>query len=206
MPARTRRQREILNYITDFIESRGHQPSYQQIANHFKLSSRSGIAKHIRSLENQGLISRRGEGGGFNLRLNGGKFETNENLAEILWAKIPEMKDPENSFEYEPFFIPKFLLNFRNPRNLRLFYIADDALSEDHIVFGDHVFVEKEINLRDGDTVLAIISGKKSVLRKFYRDGAFIELRPSNNSYELIRVAANKVDLRGVYRGLFRPL
>jgi repressor LexA len=57
MQARTRRQKEILSYITEFIENRGYEPSYQQIAKHFQIASKSAIAKHIAALEEQGLIA-----------------------------------------------------------------------------------------------------------------------------------------------------
>lgn len=206
MSARTKRQREILDYITDYIESRGHQPSYQQIANYFNLSSKSGVAKHIKSLEDQGLLSRRGENGIFNLQLRSGKLSADDAVTELQWAQIPEMKDERNDFEYQPMFVQKSFLDFRSSRNLRLFQIIDDAMAEEHIIFGDYTIIEKRTNFRDGDIVLAIISNKTSVLRKFYRDGAFVELRPANDSYDVIRVAANKIDVRGVFRGLLRPL
>ncbi len=206
MSARTKRQREILDYIIQYIEDRGHQPSYQQIAIHFKLASKGGVAKHIQSLENQGLLSRRGENGGFNLQLQSGKLNTDEAVTTIQWAEIPEMEHLENRFDYQPMFIQKSLLGFRNSRSLRLFQINDEAMSDEHICFGDYTIIEKRSHFRDGDTVMAIISNKKSVLRKFYRDSAFIELRPANNSYDIIRISADKIDIRGVFRGLLRPL
>ncbi len=206
MPARTKRQREILDYITDYIEKRGHQPSYQQIATHFKLASKSGVAKHIQSLERQGLLSRREENGVFNLQLKSGKLTAEEAVTELQWAHIPEMKDDKNYFEYQPLFVQKSFIDFRTSRNLRLFHITDDAMSEEHIIFGDFTIIEKRTNFRDGDIVLAIVSNKKSLLRKFYREGAFIELRPANDAYDIIRIAANKIDVRGVFRGLLRPL
>lgn len=206
MSARTKRQREVLDYIVQYIEDRGHQPSYQQIANHFKLASKGGIAKHIKLLEQQGLISRRGENGGFNLQLQSGKIKADQAVTELQWAQIPEMNDETMDFDYQPLFVQKSFLGFRRSRDLRLFRVIDEAMSGEQICFGDFTIIEKRTNFRDGDMVLAIISDKKSVLRKFYRDGAFIELRPANDSYDIIRIAADKIDVRGVYRGLLRPL
>lgn len=206
MPARTKRQREILDYIVQYVEDRGHQPSYQQIAIHFKLASKGGVAKHIKSLENQGLLLRHGENGTFNLQLQSGKIKAEDAVTELQWAQIPEMNDKETDFDYQPLFVQKSFLGFRNSRDLRLFQITDDAMSDEHICYGDYTIIERRTNFRDGDTVLAIISNKKSVLRKFYRDGAFIELRPTDDSYDIIRLSANKIDVRGVYRGLLRPL
>ena len=63
MQPRTRRQREILDFITEFINERGHIPSYQQIARKFKIASKSAIAKHIAAMEKQGILQRRREDG-----------------------------------------------------------------------------------------------------------------------------------------------
>lgn len=52
----TERQAEILAYIIDFESRRGRPPSYMMIARHFNLSTRSGIAKHVRALKRQGFL------------------------------------------------------------------------------------------------------------------------------------------------------
>ena len=62
MQTRTRRQKEVLDFITRYIDSHGYEPSYQIIARHIGVSSKAGIAKHIRALEAQGCIARRSEG------------------------------------------------------------------------------------------------------------------------------------------------
>ena len=66
---RTKRQREIFDYIKSFIENRGYEPSYQQIAKHFHIASKSAIAKHIAALEQQGLVIRSRENGSFSLQI-----------------------------------------------------------------------------------------------------------------------------------------
>lgn len=53
---RTERQAEILHYVIDFEQRKGHRPSYALIARHFGFSSRSSVVKHIRSLERQGFL------------------------------------------------------------------------------------------------------------------------------------------------------
>src|ERR1051326_3661832 len=58
MLPRTQRQKEVLDYITQFLAKHGHQPSYAQIARHFGISSKATIAKHINALEKRGLIQR----------------------------------------------------------------------------------------------------------------------------------------------------
>ena len=58
MLPRTQRQKEILDYITRFLERHGYVPSYTQIARQFGVKSRATIAKHIAALERRGLLTR----------------------------------------------------------------------------------------------------------------------------------------------------
>ena len=67
MLPRTQRQKEILEYISSFIERHGYEPSYAQIARHFNVKSKATIAKHIAALEKRGLLSRHHSDGAFGM-------------------------------------------------------------------------------------------------------------------------------------------
>lgn len=206
MRTRTRRQKEILDYITEFIDSRGYEPSYQQIAKHFQINSKSAIAKHIAALEQQGLITRRRENGSFNLLVRSKVEISNVPVCEIEWLDVPKNGDFFEEWENEPLLVPKFLLGYLTPNRVRAFLVPDDAMLDKQIREGDIALVEEKSFARDGEAVVAVIERERSVLECFYRDGAFIELRPANEDFEILRLAANKVEIKGVYRGLLRPM
>ena len=206
MQARTRRQREILTYITEFIEKRGYEPSYQQIAKHFQIASKSAIAKHIAALEEQGLIARRRENGSFSLQVNPKKLVNNDSVCAIEWLDVPQTNDFDESFENEILFVPEILLGRLQPEKVRAFLVPNDAMLDKQICEGDIVLIEEKLFPRDGDCIVAVIENSRAVLKNFYRDGAFVELRPSNDNYETIRLAADQIEIKGIYRGLLRPL
>lgn len=56
--ALTRRQREVLDFITEFIDTRRYSPSLEEIAEHFGLSSVATVHKHVTNLEKKGFIRR----------------------------------------------------------------------------------------------------------------------------------------------------
>ncbi len=56
--ALTRRQREILDFIADFIRQRRYSPSLEEIAAHFGLNSVATVHKHVSNLERKGFIRR----------------------------------------------------------------------------------------------------------------------------------------------------
>lgn len=204
MQPRTRRQKEVFDYIKQYIEKHGYEPSYELIARHLKVKSKAGIAKHIEALETQGLLSRRRENGSFWLDLNPAATIADA-VCEIEWLEIPKGELFAEEWESQPLFLPRFLLGYQEPERLRAFRVTNDAMFDEHICEGDVALIEKRSYARDGDIVVAL-TNKRIVLKQFYREGANIELRPANEEYLTIKLPANKIEILGVYRGLIRPL
>lgn len=205
MQPRTKRQKEILEYISTFIETRGYKPSYQQIAKHFRLASKAAVAKHITALEKQGLISRRRENGSFSLELFP-KETFSDLVCEIGWLELPQTLRILDDFSDETLLVPTFLLGFNKPEKLCAFRVPNDSMLDEHICEGDIAIVEKREFARDGDIVVSIINSDRVILKRIFRDGANVELRPSNEKYESIKISADRVEIKGIFRGLIRPL
>jgi repressor LexA len=204
MQPRTKRQKEVFDYIIQYIENYGHNPSYQQVARHLKLSSKAGIAKHIKALETQGLITRIRENGNFNLELRPPNL-VEEAVCEIEWLNSARADSFVEDWEKEMLFVPKFLLGHLSPGNMRAFRAPNDSMLEENICEGDVVLLEKRSFARDGDIVAALTENKRTVLKKFFRVGAKIELRPANQNYMPILLPADKVSVLGIFRSLLRP-
>lgn len=205
MQPRTKRQKEVLEFVTFYIEKHGYEPSYQQIARQLGVSSKAGIARHIKCLETQGLITRRREHGSFNLELRSSS-EVSEAVCRIEWLDVPIENAFVEDWERETLYVPKFLLGFQTPERLRAFRVPNDSMIEEHIREGDVVLIEKRSFARDGDIVVALTENKRAVLKQFYRYGAKIELRPANSSFVSIMLSADKISVQGIFRGLLRPL
>lgn len=204
MQPRTRRQKEILEIITRYINNHGYEPSYQQIARQLGVRSKGGIARHIKSLEEQGLLSRRGENGKFNLRLQT-KNAVAQSVSEIEWLDVPKDENFAEDWEFETLFVPNFLLGYQEPERMRAYRVPDDSMIGKHILEGDVALIEKRAFARDGDIVLAVIENKRTVLKQYFRDGAKVELRSATQDSESIILPADKISLRGVLRGVLRP-
>jgi repressor LexA len=204
MQPRTKRQKEVLDFIKRYIERHGYEPSYQQIAWQLGVSSKAGIAKHVKSLENQGLLTRRRDNGAFGLQVHS-DISLEDAVIEVEWLDLPANEFTEE-WENEPLFVPYFLLGSISPDKLSAFRVRNDAMLEEQILEGDVALIEKKPFPRDGEIILAVIDNKQVALKKYYRLGAEIELRPANENYQTITVSADKVEILGVYRGLLRPM
>lgn len=205
MQTRTKRQKQVYDYIKQYIEKHGYEPSYQQIAWHLGVRSKAGVAKHIAALESQGLINRRNENGSFNLELTNNQV-LSDAVCEIEWLDNATANDDAEAWQTVPLILPKFMLGYFLPENLCAYLVKNDAMSGDEIYEGDVAIIERRSFARDGDIVAAQLNGKQTVLKKYYRAGADIELRPSNIDYDTLRFAADKIALHGIFRGVLRPL
>lgn len=205
MQPRTKRQKEILEYISNFIETRGYKPSYQQIAKHFRLASKAAVAKHIAALEKQGLISRRRENGSFSLELYQ-KTAVSDLVCQIEWVELPASPRFQDDLSDETLLVPTFLIGLHKPEKLWAFRVQNDSMLDAHICEGDIALIERRAFARDGDIVVSVINKDRVILKRIFRDGANVELRPANENYEIIKIPADKVEVKGIFRGLIRPI
>lgn len=203
MQTRTRRQREIYEYVVDYIERHGHQPSYQMIARHFGIASRAGVGKHIKALENQGLLLRRRENGSFILQIGAVPSPVPGEYA-VHWLDDADPSFTSDEPEGEPFTVPGFMRGNMEITNLVAFRIEDDSMTGKGIFDGDVVLIERRSHARDGDLVLVSVRKRRPILRNFYRDGSKVELRSVNGDIPIERLSGEIVEILGVYRGLFR--
>jgi repressor LexA len=206
MLPRTQRQKEILDYITRFLERHGYVPSYTQIARQFGVKSRATIAKHIAALERRGLLTREHEDGSFDLNI---KVEdaTSDSLCEVrLLGRIAAGAPLEVVECEERIPVPRFLLGRVKPDRVYALRVKGDSMIDEHICDGDIALIENRTDARDGEIVVALlIEENQATLKRLYRRGVNVELHPANSQLQPLILPANEVRVQGIFRGLLRP-
>ena len=76
---------------------------------------------------------------------------------------------------------------------------------DEHICDGDIALIEDRAEARDGEIVVALVDETYATLKRLFRRGAEVELRPANSQLESITVPASQVRVQGIFRGLLRP-
>jgi repressor LexA len=205
MQTRTRRQREVLDFIIRYIDNHGYEPSYQVIARSLGLRSKAGIAKHVQSLEEQGLLVRRRENGSFSIDLRRDDINGHA-TCELHWLDVPLAEEPTEDWELLPLIVPKFMIGRRSADRIFIYRMEDEAMIGRNICEKDIVLVEERSFARDGECAVVVITKKTTALREYYRSGSQVELRAANEDFESIVVPADKVEVKAVFRGLLRPM
>jgi repressor LexA len=205
MHAQTRRQREVLDFITRYIESHGYRPSYQVIARHMGVSSRAGIGRIVRDLEHQGFLERRRVDGHFAIALTTQNGFSPEGVA-IEPLEHSGDTNGDGLSVHGAFILPEFALGGHSPSEIRSYKMPDDSMAGHAICGGDIVLIELRSFARDGDIVAALVGKKQILLRKFFRSGADVELCEADPDARALRLSAEDVEIIGVFKGLIRPI
>lgn len=195
----TKRQREILDYLNEFIEDNGYAPSLEEIGRRFRLSSLATVHKHLTNLQDKGFIRR-----AWNrsrsvevvpTRLGGRAVDLP--LLGYVAAGAPI----EAVVSSETVTVPEDFAGARDTYALR---VRGDSMIDEQIRDGDLVVIEDRQAARDGEMVIALLDGTDATLKKFYLEGEHIRLQPANETMKPIIVDANAVQIQGVVVGVMR--
>lgn len=205
MQPRTKRQKEVLDFITRHLTSHGYGPSYTQIARQLGINSKAGIARHIVALEAQGLISRRRENGSFSLILHS-QNAISDSVCRIELLDSSSADARLGGWGRTNLALPKLLLGSLSADDVFAFRITDDSMTDKHLHESDIILFERRSYARRGDIVVAIAEDERVLIGQFYQNGSETEIRPANSNYESMMFLADKIIIHGVMRGMLRPI
>ncbi len=194
----TKRQKDILDYVKDFLHRHGYSPTLEEIANHFSLASLNGVYKHLRALEERGFIRRLS-----NQSRSIQVLETSLSRQVVLplLGYIAAGQPVEPVADVEEISVPESFLTRRKNYVLR---VRGDSMIDEHIQDGDYVIIEQREEAQNGETVIALIDGESSTLKKFYREGNRIRLQPANPDLTPLYVDEAQLQVQGVVVGVMR--
>jgi repressor LexA len=206
--ALTRRQKQVLDFIANFVRENGYSPSYEEIAAGLNLASLATVHKHIQALELKNYVKR-----GFNqsrsLELAPRYFEDPKLFAPKASAApgVPLVGRIAAGAPVEAVAGSATLefSDFAGDEGTYALEVRGDSMIEDHICSGDYVLIKKTQAVRDGDIVVALVRGAETTLKRFFRepDGR-IRLQPANSEMQPIYVDPEDLDIQGKLLAVLR--
>ena len=195
----TKRQREILDYLNEFIQRHGYAPSLEEIGRRFGLSSLATVHKHLTNLQEKGFIKRAwNRSRSVELvpaRVGGRAIELP--MLGFVAAGAPIEAVPGS----ETIAVPESMAGKRDSYVLR---VRGDSMIDEQIRDGDFVIVEDRKSADNGEMVIALVGGQDVTLKKFYRDNGKIRLQPANPSMQPMLFEPDNVQVQGVVIGVMR--
>ena len=194
----TKRQREIYDFLREYVAREGYAPSLEEVGAHFGLSSVATVHKHVQNLVEKGLLRK--------------TWNRSRSIEIVEAASEPACEIPllgtvaagmpiEAVSTADSISVPQDLVGSRECFALG---VRGDSMIDDHIVDGDIVVLESRKTPSEGETVVALIDREEATLKRFYSDGGKVRLVPANKALEPLEYPAERVEVQGVVIGLLR--
>lgn len=196
-----RRQKQIIDFVAQYIQRNGHSPTLQEIANAMGLSSLATVHEHIATLVRKGVLKKfdgsvRGleivderyspQGSGLNLPI----------LGYIAAGKpIEPHTDPNASLGVSPTMVSGKKRSF-------VLQVKGDSMVDEGILDGDFVVVEEDRQVVNGDIVVALLENGLATLKRFFKEATRIRLEPANS--KMSPIYATNVKIQGKVVGVIR--
>src|SRR5688572_24200667 len=195
----TKRQREILDYLNDFIGQHGYAPSLEEIGRRFSLSSLATVHKHLTNLQEKGFIRR-----AWNRSRSVELVPTRIGVRAMelpLLGFVAAGHPIEAVASNETIAVPENLIGRRDSYVLR---VKGDSMIDEQIRDGDYVIVEDRKSADNGEMVIALVGGLEVTLKKIFQENGRVRLQPANPSMQPLLLDPDQVQVQGVVVGVMR--
>lgn len=197
----TRRQKQILDHIEEFIGEHGYAPSFEEIARFFGFTSLATVHEHLSNLERKGYI-RKSYNESRSIELVRGE-EGSPAAVLPLMGTVAAGLPIEAIRDVETLAVPADMLR-RNSDNYVL-RVEGNSMIDEQIRDGDYIVVAAQPSARDGEMVVALVGGDSATVKTLYREkGNRIRLQPANETMDPIFVDADDLVIQGVVVGVIR--
>jgi repressor LexA len=202
----TARQKQILNFISEFIEKHKFPPTRLELSAHFGFRSPNAAEAHLRALEKKSVIGiERGTARGIALLpLAAEELPLSANMPLPLVGRVAAgspilaQENIEDQYRVDP------SLFSRKPHYL--LRVEGMSMQDAGILDGDLLAVHRTPEARNGQIVVARVDDEVTV-KRFRRRGFLVQLVPENIDFVPIEVDLRRQELaiEGLGVGVIRP-
>lgn len=189
-PQLTVRQREIYEFLKDLILNRGYGPTVREIGAQFGIRSPNGVMCHLKALEKKGLITRESHMSRAIQLADSPHDRMTLQMVGQVSANAPIRETELERIDFAALFDGErhFLLKAK-----------DDSYNDLQIAAGDQLVLNRQDSCKNGELVVAVVSGKNAVLGRFYRDRDGVRIDSGSDS-----ITTNDLEVVGVVTGVIR--
>jgi len=197
----TRRQRQILDYLTTFISKHGYAPSFEEIAEKMGFGSLATVHEHLTNLERKGAIRRShnaSRGIEVLTRMRQPGVTEVPLLGQVAAGQPIEAIESSDTMTLPEDMLPAAGTSF-------VLRVRGDSMIDEQIRDGDYIVVHGRQTARNGETVVALVQGSHATVKRFYHEkNGRVRLQPANAAMDPIIVDATDVQIQGVVVGVIR--
>ncbi len=203
MKGLTKRQSEIIDYIEEFIANNRYSPSYREIAHRFSFTSLGSVYKHINALKRKGILVGENKSSRSIAPVTGITKQTVSNCVEIPFIGHIAAGEPIRMFpQTQHIVVPQTFVHMLE--KTYVLRVQGESLNEEMIADGDLIVVEARQQAYPGETVIALINGRDTIVKKYYPEGEYTRLASSHAQHHPILLRQEDILIQGVVIALLR--
>lgn len=196
-----RRQKQILDFIRQYVQKNGLAPTLTEIANALGVSSLATVHEHLKAMEKKGVIKR------FNGSVRGIEIIDDSLSNQQVGVDVPVLGFIAAGAPIEPFTDPNATISIApgmvsGKKRTYVLQVKGSSMIEEGILDGDFVVVEEKQTANNGDIVVAILENGFATLKKFFKEATRIRLEPANS--KMAPIFAKNVKIQGKVVGVLR--
>ncbi len=199
-----KKQREILDYISQYIQQNGTSPTLKEIADAMNLSSLATVHEHLQALEKKGMI-RRFDGAVRGIEVVDETVTVGVSAVALPLVGYIAAGEPIEAIEnpIDTILVSQDLVS--KVKRSYVLQVRGDSMINEGIFNGDFVVIQQQNTAENGDIVVALIDNNFATLKSFFRekDGR-IRLQPANDKMDPIFVEAKNLAIQGKVTGVIR--
>lgn len=194
----TKRQKELFDYLDNYLAGHGYAPTLEEIGAHFRLSSLATVHKHLTHLEQKGLIRRQAN---LSRAIELVPRRRRRAVELPLLGRVAAGQPIEALEQTDSISVPEEFVRRQNTYVLR---VVGNSMINDGIFDGDYIIVEERPAPSSGETVVALVNGEATVKRFYRAKGGMVRLQPASDHLKPIMAKAKDVEIRGVVVAVMR--
>jgi repressor LexA len=196
-----KRQREILQFISQYIQKYGYSPTLQEIAKAIGVSSLATVHEHLTAMDKKGVIKRyQGAIRGLEIvdeKMAGAAGGIELSILGFIAAGQPiePHTDPNATTSVSPTMLS-------GKKRAFVLQVKGSSMIDEGILDGDYVVIEQQEKANNGDIVVAVLGNGFATLKRFFQEATRVRLEPANS--QMSPIFAKNVSIRGKVVGVVR--
>lgn len=197
------RERQVLEFVSQFIQRTSYAPTLREIGDAVGLSSVATVHEHLKNLQEKGFIKKL-DGATRGIEMIEGTFRNSSYEAPL---ELPVLGYIAAGSPLQPYTDPNFYLSVSpalvaKDKTAYVLQVRGDSMIDEGILDGDFVVVQHQKDAKNGDIVVALLPNGLATLKRIIFEKARIRLEPANSS--MSPIFATHVKVQGKVVGVIR--
>lgn len=194
--ALTKKQKDVLDFITEYVRENGYSPTQKEIQAHFGFKSLGSVQDYIKYLKDGGYLNNDSHS------VRGLMPSTvQQNSEDIPLLGNIAAGTPIEAIEHsDTISVPVHMLGRGQHYALK---VKGESMIEDGILSGDIAIIKHASQAENGQIVVAVVDNE-TTLKRYFKRSKQIELHPANKTMKPIIIKDKECEIRGLMVGLIR--